>query len=276
MSNQIDHEYLRSQQYGNANKLNARIQIHTRFATNTYGWQRWVFDKLTPRATAQPATARVLEAGCGTAQLFGTNFTRIPPGWRIMLTDFSRGMLADARRGLGAHAARFHFAAADIQALPCPGEALDAVIANHMLYHVPDRPRALAEVWRVLKPGGYFYAATNGQYHMGEVLEDGLARRYHVTGKKNASFDRRVIAQFSLENGGEQLAAYFTNVRLYLYEDGLEVTEVEPLIAYILTTMTFDEADMPRLRAGIAAEIAQKGAVHVTKSQGMFVAEKQV
>jgi ubiquinone/menaquinone biosynthesis C-methylase UbiE len=40
-----------------------------------------------------------------------------------------------------------------------------------MLYHVPDREQAVSDTCRVLKPGGHFYAATNGQAHVRELYE---------------------------------------------------------------------------------------------------------
>ena len=43
---------------------------------------------------------------------------------------------------------------ADVQDLPFPDASFDAVIANHMLFHVEDRPRALGEIVRVLRPDG--------------------------------------------------------------------------------------------------------------------------
>ena len=54
--------------------------------------------------------------------------------------------------------------------LPFEADTFDAVVANHMLYHVPDRAQALAEMQRVLKPGGQVYLATNGLAHLRELL----------------------------------------------------------------------------------------------------------
>ena len=69
----------------------------------------------------------------------------------------------------------FTFAVLDAQALTYPAGAFDAVIANHMLYHVADKARAFAELRRVLVPGGRLYAATNGTDHMRELRA--LSRR---------------------------------------------------------------------------------------------------
>lgn len=78
-------------------------------------------------------------------------------------------MLQAARQQLGEK--RFVYAVADAQALPFADATFDAVIANHMLYHIPDLPRALAEIRRVLKPAGRFYASTIGREHMHELDE---------------------------------------------------------------------------------------------------------
>lgn len=88
---------LRQQYHTDAN-LNARIAMHRRFSANPYPWHRWVFDHL-----ALPANARILELGCGPADLWRENADRIPAGWNITLTDFSEGMLAAARAHLTAN-----------------------------------------------------------------------------------------------------------------------------------------------------------------------------
>ncbi|HET7639881.1 MAG TPA: class I SAM-dependent methyltransferase, partial [Ktedonobacteraceae bacterium] len=93
MSDLIDQHYLLTDQYNNAQKLEARIQLHQRFSTNTYDWHRWVFDHLTI-----PPDSRILELGCGPADLWRKNADRIPENWHITLSDFSPGMLQEARQ----------------------------------------------------------------------------------------------------------------------------------------------------------------------------------
>jgi ubiquinone/menaquinone biosynthesis C-methylase UbiE len=73
----------------------------------------------------------------------------------------------------------------------------DIVIANHMLYEVPDRSAVFNEVVRVLRPEGRFCATTNGENHMHEL--DALIAQPEKT--RDISTTR-----FSLENGAEQLA----------------------------------------------------------------------
>ena len=156
-----DQTYLLTDQYKDASKLDARVQLHLLYSTNQYGWHRWCFDHY-----ALPAQASVLELGCGPAHLWKTNLDRLPTGWSITLSDFSAGMLEQAQQNLGERASAFRFEMVDAQAIPFEANTFDAVIANHMLYHVPDRAQALSEMRRVLKPGGKVYLATNGLNHL--------------------------------------------------------------------------------------------------------------
>ena len=258
------------QQYRTDANLNARIDLHRRFSTNPYPWHRWAFDQL-----ALSEDAHVLELGCGPADLWRENAERIPAGWDVTLTDFSEGMVASAQRNLAETGRTFTFKQADAQDLPFEADTFDAVIANHMLYHVPDRPRAFAEIRRVLKPGAVFYAATNGEQNMMELwqlltpyIPDCYIRSLAVAGG------------FVLENGAAQLvAAGFTGIVWRNRSDALEITEVEPLMAYIQSSNTLMDhawtgAELAAVRAEVAARIAAKSAFHIGKIAGMFVAQE--
>ena len=87
LAHKANQEYLACQ-YRNASNLNARIDLHQRFSTNKYGWQRWIFDQLD-----LPLQCRILELGCGPGNLWLENLDRIPESWDIVLSDFSAGML---------------------------------------------------------------------------------------------------------------------------------------------------------------------------------------
>ena len=60
---------------------------------------------------------------------------------------------------------------ADATALPFEDGSFDAVIAMHMLYHVPDPAKAIAEMHRVLKPDGFLAVTTNGTGNMRRMYE---------------------------------------------------------------------------------------------------------
>ncbi len=223
--NPIDAEYLKKE-YRDATNLNARIRLHQRFSINPYGWCRWVFDQLD-----LPPECRILELGCGPGSLWLENLDRIPQGWEILLTDYSTGMLDQARENLDGKGS-FRFEVLDAQNTPLPlnDGAFEAVIANHMLYYIPDKPALFSEIRRILKSAGSFFATTIGEHHMVEL------------GKLVASFDPTLPSwsngteSFTLENGAQQIAGYFPDVTLRRYEDGLAVTELEPILAYILSS----------------------------------------
>jgi SAM-dependent methyltransferase len=263
MPSATDPSYLLQQQYRNATNLNARIALHARISTNPYGWHRWVFDQFTVSAVAC-----ILELGCGPGTMWLLNRNRIPFGWNVTLSDFSAGMVEEARCNLAGINPSFTFEQIDAQSISFPDVSADAVIANHMLYHVLDRNRAFAEVRRVLKPGGTFYAATNGHDHLREIHE--LQERFGIPGLLGAALN-----EFSLENGEEQLKSAFGQVCLRRYDDALRITEAEPLVAFILSqsgACTTNDARIEALRIFVDAELAQKGAIHVTKSTGLYIA----
>ncbi|MGC9521652.1 MAG: class I SAM-dependent methyltransferase [Anaerolineae bacterium] len=210
-------EAVRSQ-YATDQNLNARAALHAQFSTNPHGWHRWVFDHLTDL----PGRAGVLELGCGPADLWNTNRDRVPDGWALILSDLSQGMVDAARQKLAAWQHNTPvFEVVDAQEIPYDDAAFDGVIANHMLYHVPDRHRALEEMRRVLKPQGKLYATTVGETHMRELWE--LVEPYEPEILERVG---QASHGFSLENGVEQLREVFTFVERYDYPDDLEVTEV--------------------------------------------------
>jgi SAM-dependent methyltransferase len=208
-----------ARQYRSAANLAARQRIY-QFATTHTSWHAWVFDQM-----RLPPGARVLELGCGNGMLWRENIDRIPPGWDVTLSDLSDGMLADARAGLEQRAGRFRFARVDAQAIPFPERALDAVVANHMLYHVPDRPRAYGEIARVLKPGGQLFAATNGDGHVIEI-RNLIARFVPLRGNRGCG-------GFSLAGARDELTGIFGSVEVMHLRRELRVPEAQPVLDYV-------------------------------------------
>ena len=74
--------------------------------------------------------------------------------------------------------------------------SFDAAIASHMLYHVPDRVKALAEIKRVLKPGVTFYAATLGENSMREM--DGIFVEFEEKYRRVIPFSHPAKVPFRL------------------------------------------------------------------------------
>ncbi|MGD9100913.1 MAG: class I SAM-dependent methyltransferase [Anaerolineae bacterium] len=261
-----DPDYLLKEQYHNASKLDARIRLHTGFSINEYDWFLWVFDQYD-----LPPQCRILELGCGPGDLWCKNMHRIPKGWAITLSDFSTGMLEQARQNLADSDHRFTFEIIDTQSIPFENGSFDAVIANHMIYHVPDRARGLSEMRRVLKSGGDLYATTVGVSHMRELPElitkfDPELALKHV-GEAN---------EFTLENGPAQLAEWFSEVAVRRYEDALHITEAAPLVDYAMSSRWFrvDTDRREEFAEFVGQELALNGgAIRIAKDSGMLVAK---
>jgi len=265
-----DQDYLKNDQYQRPNNLAARMQVHQRFSRNTYGWNRWVYDHL----NLKPGML-VLELGCGTGILWRENVARLPREIQVVLSDYSPGMLAEARHHLGSDE-RFSFVEFDAQAIPLVSARFDLVIANHMLYHVPDLSLALSEIERVLRPQGHLAAATNGEDHMRELYD--LMRHFDP----NVRQDNNSASRFGLQNGDALLAPFFTSRDLFLYDDALWITESQPLVAYIMSMWGMgtwgmgarDDEQQSNLEALINAQIEDKGGVFIHKSTGLFWARR--
>lgn len=253
-----DQQHLLTDQYHDSRKLEARIALHERFSTNQQGWRPWLYDQF-----LEEEGPDVVELGCGPGLLW-RDFP-IPEGWRLLLSDFSPGMLDRARRNLSSAGRSAEFALIDARSIPCDDAVFDVVIANHMLYHLPDRGRALSEIRRVLRPGGRLYASTNGPDHLRE-----LEPFYRILDPRHV----RMTEPFNLDNGEDQLAPYFATIERRLYPDGLAIDDVEPVIDYILSTAKMAAAKAPELEL-LRRELGRRlddGPLRVTKSTGLFVA----
>ena len=261
-----DRDHLRRHQYGDTSNLDARYVLHARFSTNRRGWHPWVFDQLTT-----PSGGKILEVGCGPGYLWNNNVDRIPAHWKVTLSDFSPGMVRAAREGLSRIDATFNFVVCDVQAIPYRDRKFDAVIANHMLYHVPDRRKAFSEIRRVLKPGGHFHAAANGKGDKGSISDFGRKVNPSAFEHKAESSD-----WFDLERGGKELEEWFSAVRVQKYEDALCITESGPLVAYFKSFNRLSARELRELGKIADREIASKGAIHVRKQPGLLVAKKQM
>lgn len=248
-------------QYKNANNLNTRISIHDKYSTNKMGFGNWIVSKYEIKQGM-----KVLELGCGTGSLWSGHMDELEKCSRVILTDFSEGMLESARKNLG-DLGNFEYQVVDIQSIPFEDKSFDIVIANMMLYHVPDLNKGLSEVKRVLKPNGQFYCATYGEHGIVEYIEN-LLSDYDVKGKLNKSF--------TLQNGRESLSVYFNEVEKLEYEDSLAVTDIEDLVDYIysLSSMTnITNIDREVMR-GILEKKKVNGVLNVPKEYGMFACVK--
>ena len=244
------------QLYVKSDTLSTRISIHDKYSVNKYGFGNWVFDQY-----GLCEGAKVLELGCGTAVMWQNR--KIPPDAEIVLSDFSPLMVQKAK-DLLQDSPVFSFRQLDIQDIPYSDASFDMVIANHMLYHVPDKDKALAEVRRVLKPGGLFYATTLGEMSLKELSD------VYQQLKGKATFSYSKDCSFTLESGGDLLGRYFENVEQRQYIDALEVTDIEDLIAYVKSYNTIPAAVEEELHRLIGEQFVD-GVFKIRKEQGIFI-----
>jgi SAM-dependent methyltransferase len=165
----------------------------------------------------------------------------------------------------------FRFANCDVQSLPLRAEAFDVAIANYMLQHVPDLPRAVRELRRALAPGGRLCAATFGAGHLRELdtllhtFEPGWPGPEHVA----AALRPR------LENAAEWLGPAFSRMEVRSRIDSLWVTEARPLVdyAYSLSSTTGLAPDRAgELEAFFQARIRANGGIRIAKAGGIVLA----
>lgn len=255
---EINDTVIVKQQYANASNLNARISIHDRYSTNKMGFGNWIVSNY-----RIDKGMKVLELGCGTGTMWKDSEAIINSCSKLVLSDFSEGMVATAKANLSNYD-NIEYRVLDIQKIPYGDETFDVVIANMMLYHVPDIDKGLAEVRRVLKKNGSFYCATYGEHGIMEYISY-LLKPYGVGDRENKSF--------TLQNGKQILTQYFSSVEMLEYADSLAVTNIDDMLDYIysLTSMT----GVCSIKRDVIKEVLEQnminGILKVPKEYGMFV-----
>ena len=239
-------------QYANSTRLETRISIHEKYSRNKQPFGEWIVSHY----DLQPGE-RVLELGCGTCSMW--KGVTLPENCHVTLTDLSAGMLETAKQNTShLHA---DYAVCDAMAVPYADQSFDVVIANMMLYHVPDIHRALSEIRRVLKPTGRFFAATSGEHGAVETVLDML------------SLPRTANHRFTLQNGSTQLQEHFANVTIIRRNDALDVTYLPDLIDYLRSmqgmTVLADIPDTTLLT--VFKTHMRDGVLSLPKEYGLFV-----
>ena len=254
-----DQEYLRGEQYVDGRKLDARAHLHLEYGTATEtlatfeaGLIEWA------------EGADVLECGSGTG-LFWTS--GVPPrSIRLTLTDLSAGMVEEATGSAKANGYVVAEArACDVQALPFADNSFDVVVANHMLYHVPDPDLGVAELARVLRPHGALLVATNAYGHM-DVIKSLVAEVFDDHGD-------RLYEVFGMDSGELRLRERFNSIVWHAYVNDLIVDSPQAVTAYGLSFPPGEHADDAG-RAAFAAAVSRRfvdDTLKIRTRAGVFV-----
>lgn len=116
-------------------------------------WETLRYRKIRPGVWNEVSgMGNVLDAGVGT----GRNIEFYPPGSRVTGVDLSETMLAAARDRRRTFRRQIHLTLGTVTALPFKDQVFDAVVSTFLFCVLPDelQPDALAELARVLRPGG--------------------------------------------------------------------------------------------------------------------------
>jgi SAM-dependent methyltransferase len=174
------------EQYATEENLKARQRLWANVEGENARLVLWrILSELRPRT--------VLEVGGGQGEL--AERMQIELGAAVTFVDQSERMVELARaRGIA------QAQVSDVQHLPFEDARFDTAVAAWMLYHVQDIERGLAEIARVLEPGGTLVAVTNSVKHLEELqtIFETLMRGYEN--------------RFNSENGEATLRRHFTNV----------------------------------------------------------------
>ncbi len=267
-----DYDALIRDAYATDTALSVRIHTHENYTHPKIDFPNWVLDRIRWRGDE-----RVLDIGAGTGMYLELVRQRVPDG-ELVAGDLSHGMLQRIRQRPQVQAA--HTVRLNAQHLPFPAGTFDVVLANHMLFFVPDIGQALSEIRRVLRPDGCLLASTNSANTMAEF--DTLSRRAcTLLGFAGVRFESP-HNRFTLENGPRQLAHYFRAVARYDIPSHFRFADPEPALAYIDSLRVLNEPQLPNglswenfmdaVEKQIRRLIRRTGELRVQKLSGALVA----
>ena len=214
------------EQYKNDKNLNARKNLHS-YNINKIDWDKWCYKQIDFKKNS-----RVLEIGCGTGKLWEKNKEDIDETLDITVSDFSKNMLKIAKQKLKAIDRKFNFQEINAENIPYDDNTFDIVIAEHMIYLVPNMEQALSELKRVLVPGGVFYVTSNSNESMKELNE--LVNDFDSNSGLNSN---GYSTRFELENGKEILKKYFNKVDVEILDGKIIVDNPKPIVEYKASTI---------------------------------------
>ena len=245
-------------QYKNPDKLNIRIRLHQLYSTNKEGFNHWIVKHYDIQKGSS-----ILELGCGTGITWKKYTHLLQDCKEVYFTDLFEGMIKEAKNNIGEHS-NVYYEVVNAEELPYEDERFDIVIANMMLYHIPNLDKALSEIRRVLKKNGIFYCATYGENGVESFINQML----------NVQTERQHT--FTLQNGEDILEHWFPSVEKLEYVDKLRISDRSDLVEYIQSFkemndwQNYSEEELYRL----ISNYEKQGVIEIPKEYGMFVSRK--
>lgn len=226
-----DHKHRARDQWG-ANPCGAHVAKHLEPGTRPYydAIERFRYDVDAPwiKETIgfeRYGGKRLLEVGCGT----GTDLLQFArAGALVTGVDLTPQSIAITRDRFRVYGLDGDFAVADAESLNFPDEMFDVVYSFGVLHHTPDTEAAIAEIHRVLKPGGeavvMLYNRRSVFYWLSVILKEGILRGRLFTQSPMEIMSRCVEHS---ETGGRPLVkAYTASEARRLFDDFARCTVV--------------------------------------------------
>lgn len=260
-----DTRYLREVAYADPSGLSARAGL--------YDFQKPYIDIVAEALEVLgPLAGRVVgDVGCGSGRYIRALGHA---GARVVGVDLSVGMLAGVSEPTP-------LIAADSQSLPLADASLDVVMMMHMLYHVPDPARALAEAARVLRPGATLLVATNGRRHLAEMNELWLPL-LDRTGLRVSLEDTGLVnPRVTADDARRLVAAQFRDPDVKWLCSSVVVPDPEPVVRHAASTTAAQAVGNQRdslvneLTEAIASKIRRDGQFTITTEVAFLTTTKE-
>lgn len=236
----LDDPELVRREYASEEGLRARASVYQGLAGPD--GRKVAFD-----AVRAAGPQRVLEVGCGWGEFAAR--MRDELGADVVAVDLSPRMVELAReRGVDADVG-------DVQELAFSDGTFDCAVANWMLYHVSDIDRGLAELARVLRPGGRLVASTNSTRHLEEL--------WLLVGRDKS----RETRHFFSEDGEELLRRHFADVARTDLESAITFASADDVRGYVGSSIAHKHL-VERVPATLAEPLS------ATRRGTIFVATK--
>jgi SAM-dependent methyltransferase len=257
-----DRQFLQGSQYRDDSNLAARQAIYAYQQPRVNLWS-WALS-----LAELDGSETVVDVGCGNGrylrQLQGEGHNGLTVG-----IDLSAGMLA----GVATDDPDQALVQADATRLPFQDGGVDVALAMHMLYHVPNPGLAVAELRRIVRPGGRVLVLVNSA----DALRELRQLISDVATELDIPLGSPTTWRLDVDRGAEMVSTAFDVVERHEVRAELVVPDPEPVVAYV-ASLAGEQRDSERrdqfyerIRAGVGAEIEERGAFCTRTAVGCLV-----